>query len=198
MKMNKTILSLIAIVALGMAMTSCKDKKEAETKMVVTDSIKMDFKTNHYTLYSLEKGEEVPLSDSATTKWDFGINFVNIILNSHVSGPGQAGVIVKEGAYESLNSAPTEGYAYDTTSMKLAINSNPYSPGAWFVYDPVSHAFSPKAGVFFIIKTADGRYAKLEILEVKYADYDPGAMYPKKLIYKFRYTYQANGSVNFN
>lgn len=158
----------------------------------------MDFKTDHYTLYSLSEGKEIPLSDSATAKWDIGINFVNIILNSHASGPGQAGVIVKTGNYESATGAPTDGYSYDTTSMKLAINSNPYSPGAWYDYDPVTHAFSPKAGLYFFIKTANGKYAKLEILQVKYADYDPGAMYPKTLIYKFRYTYQSNGSVNFN
>lgn len=198
MKMKKITLPLLSAVLLGLGMTSCKDKNEAETKVVVTDSVEMDFKTNHYTFYSLSEGQEVPLSDSATTKWDIGINFVNIILNSHASGPGQGGVIVKSGNYESLTSAPTDGYAYDTSTTQLAINSNPFSPDAWFVYDPTTHAFSPKAGLFFIIKTADGKYAKLEILEVKYADYDPGAMYPKKLIYKFRYTYQSNGSVNFN
>lgn len=197
MKMKKIALPLLSVVLLGAGMTSCKDKK-VETKVVVTDSLVMDFKTNHYAFYSLSEGKEIPLSDSATTRWDFGVNLATIILNSNASGPGQAGVIVRAGNYESATSAPTEGYAYDTTFMKLAINSNPFSPGAWYDYVPATHAFSPKAGLYFILKTADGKYAKLEILEVKYADYEPGAMYPKNLIYKFRYTYQSNGSVNFN
>lgn len=197
MKMKKIALPLLSIVVLGAGMTSCKDKK-VETKVVVTDSLVMDFKTDHYAFYSLSEGKEIPLSDSATTKWDFGVNLATIILNGHASGPGQAGVIVKTGNYESATSAPTEGYSYDTSSTQLAINSNPFSAGAWYDYVPATHAFSPKAGLYFIIKTADGKYAKLEVLEVNYADYEQGAMYPKTLIYKFRYTYQSNGSVNFN
>lgn len=195
MKMKKITgpLFLLGLIILGM--TSCK-KESQNTTLVVTDSISMPFKGSHFTLYSLSEGKVIPISDSATSRWDIGINFASIILNSHASGPGQAGVIVKMGDYTSFNSAPTDGYSYDTTTTRLAINSNPFSPGAWYIYDPVSHAFSPKAGLFFVIKTANGHFAKLEILQVKYADYDEGALYPKTLIYKFRFTYQDNGSAN--
>lgn len=196
MKMKKIALPLLSIVLLGAGLTSCKDKK-VETKVVVTDSIAWNFQSSHHVFYSLSEGKEITLADSATAKWDIGFNLATIILNSHASGPGQAGVIVKTGNYESATSAPTEGYSYDTTAMQLAINSNPFSPNAWYVYDPVTHAFSPKAGQYFIVKTADGKYAKLEMISV-IPVIDPGALYPKTLIYKFRYTYQSNGSVNFN
>lgn len=185
---------------LVIAFASCSKNKDvaAPTTKIYTDSLMLPFMGSHFTLYSLAQGKEIPLADSASTDWDFGINFASLIFNSHASGPGQAGVIMVTGDYETYNMVPTTGFSYDTTSTQLAINSTPFSPNAWYVYDPVSHAFSPKAGLFFAVRTADGHYAKLEILSVTYANYTPGAMYPDNLLYKFRYVYQKNGSVNLN
>ncbi len=198
MKMKNITLGMIALGAITISMTSCeKDKTNTETKVVATDSVKMPFQSANYTFYSLENGKVVPLSDSATTNWDIGIRFTDIIVNSHASGPGQGGVITEtSGNYETFSTAPTTGYSFDTTTTKLVINGKYNDPGAWYLYNPVNHGFSPKAGWFFVIKTADGKYAKLEVTAVDYADYPQGSMYPNTLIYRFRYTYQADGSVN--
>ncbi|TXH21327.1 MAG: hypothetical protein E6Q95_03995 [Chitinophagaceae bacterium] len=80
--------------------------------------------------------------------------------------------------------------------MKLAIDYNAKSPNAWYIYNSTSHSFSPKAGLFFVIRTADGKYAKLEITSVNYEDLQPGAPFPSSLKYKFRYFYQKDGSTN--
>lgn len=194
-------LSAIGIIAVVTGIISCSKKENPNppskpTTYTVTDSIEIPFSTSHYALYSFKDSSEVALGDSATTKWDFGIRFVNIIANSHFSGPGNGGVITQTGDFNTFTTAPDNGYAYDTSATQLAINAG-FTDG-WYNYDPNTHAFSPKAGEFFIFRTAEGNYAKMEILSVTYAGYTPPNPTPTTLIYKFRYTYQSNGSKTFN
>jgi hypothetical protein len=200
MKKKTVKLSVLALVALTTGVISCSKKNNPtpapNSSVSVTDSIQVPFSsTAPYTLYSFKDSSVVPNSDSATTKWDFGIRFVNIIVNSHTSGPGNAAVITQPGVYETVTSAPESGYAYDTTSTKTAIDAG-YTTG-WYNYDPTdpTHTFHPKAGQFFVFKTADGHYVKMEILSVSYLPFSGPV--PVTLIYKFRYTYQADGSRNF-
>jgi hypothetical protein len=167
----------------------------SEPSIAVTDSIEIPFSSSSYVLYRFRDSTIVPNSDSATSKWDFGIRFVNIIANSHASGPGNAGVITQTGIFDNYMTAPISGYAYDTTTTKFAIDAG--TTTGWYNYNPTTHAFSPKAGQFFVFRTADDHYVKMEITEVKYAGYTPPNPTPTTLIYKFRYTYQADGSRNF-
>lgn len=196
--MNKKGIALSALLALTVALgfTACTKDADTQKQAVVNDSLKMTFRASNHTLYSLKDGKEISLTDSASTKWDIGIKFYNIILNSNASGPGKAGVIVKYGNYDDFKVAPTTGYSYDTTTTKLAIDYNYKSPNSWYNYIPANHGFAPKAGLFFVIKTAEGKYAKLEIVGVNYLDLVEGAMFPKFLQYKFRYFYQKDGSTN--
>ena len=198
MKMKMMKLSAFTVLILATGLFSC-GKDETPTPqplpaVTVTDSMKIPFSTNHYALYSFSDSSRVNLSDSATTKWDFGVRFVSIIVNSHASGPGNGGVITQDGVFDSYTTAPTTGYAYDTTSTNLAID-NGFTTG-WYNYDDATHVLSPKAGKFFVIKTADGHYAKMEVLAVDYANFNPPNPTPDSLVYKFRYTYQADGSTN--
>ena len=197
--MKKIALSALTVGLFALGLVACsKSNTPTDTKAVVKDSIRMTFKANNYTLYSLKDGKEVPLSDSATTKWDIGIKFYNIIVNSHASGPGQAAVkVMTDGNYLNFKDASgITNFSYDTTTTKLAIDYNYKSPTSWYNYIPANHGFSPKAGLYFVLKTAEGKYAKMEITDVFYEVYEPGAMYPNFLKYKFRYVYQKDGSTN--
>ena len=193
-------LSMLALSVLMIGLTSCsKDSVEdTPTTVTKTDSINVPFSAMApNTFFSFKNGAVVANSDSATTKWDFGLRFVNFIFNSNASGQGNAGVIVKQGLFDTTTVAPLNGYAYDTTatatsSIKPAIPFDVHN--SWFLYDDLTHAFSPKAGWYFIIRTADNHYVKMEILSVGYKDLV--GQVPNTLIYKFRYTYQADGSTN--
>lgn len=197
MKMKPLRWSMLLSAALLIGFTSCdKDEvKEQIAPITKTDSIRVSFDTRNgdYTLFSFKNGTVVPQSDSATAKWDFGIRFVNIIVNSHASGPGNASVITENGIYETYMQAPTTGYAYDTSATQRAINSG--IPDGWYDYNHATHAFTPKAGLFFVFRSVDNKYVKMEILSAEYEAFT-GPM-PEYVIYKFRYTYQADGSVNF-
>jgi len=201
MKM-KTLMGIAACVVLAAGITSCeKDSPDqpAQTTVSVTDSIKVPFaSTSSYVLYSFKDSAIVPNSDSATTKWDFGMRYVQMIVNSHASGPGSAGVISQSGIYADYNTAPTSGYAYDTTSTKLAVTWNPFDPNCWYLYNPTMHTAQPKAGQFFVFHTADNKYVKMEVTGITYADFVSQTEPPKSIIYKFRYVYQKDGSVQLN
>ena len=192
------ILRLIipAYVILIMGLVSCKknESDNAPTSVTKTDSIQVAFDPGAPNTFFNFKNDAVVLnSDSSSTKWDFGVRNVNFIINSHASGPGNGGVITQSGIYDNYSQAPQSGYAYDTSSTQLAIDAG-FNTG-WYIYNPTTHAFSPRAGQFFVIRTADSHYAKMEILSVDYLPFTGPV--PITLIYKFRYTYQSDGSTNF-
>ncbi|MBA2249059.1 MAG: HmuY family protein [Chitinophagaceae bacterium] len=190
--MNSVKLSLLAgVVIFSLAACNKKDSPVTVVPFQKVDSLKVSFSaTSPYTFFSFKNDAVVANSDSATTNWDFGLHFTTFIVNSFASGPGNAGAILQTSTYESAGIAPANGYAYDTTSSKKAIKD-----GSWYNYNPSTHSFSPKAGQVFFFRTADNKYVKFELLAV---DYEPFTGYvPVTLIYRFRYTYQPNGSKNF-
>ena len=191
----KTITSFSALTLVTIfLLASCK--KDEVTPVVppvtATQTLSVPFSTaTNFSFFSFKDSTRVSSADSATGKWDFAIRFTKILVNSQASGPGNAGVIMQDGIYSSITTAPTTGYSYDTTATRLAIKD-----GNWYDYNVATHAFSPKAGKVFIFKTADGlRYAKLQLLSVDYAPFV--GMVPVTLLYKFQYTYQPNGTTSF-
>ena len=179
-----------AIVALGamIMMSSCsKDSTTTVNSVQKTDSLKVNFSsTAPFAFFSFKDGTMVANTDSASTKWDFGLRLTTFILNSHTYGPGDAGAILQTALYDDVTAAPDNGYAYDTTASQKAIKD-----GSWYNYNPTTHAFAPKAGQTFIFRTADDHYVKMELLAVDYEPFVGPA--PVRLIYRFRYNYSTTG-----
>jgi hypothetical protein len=192
--MKKTIFNLAVAAVSGVFILSACSKSDPTPVVTIitkTDSIKVNFSpVAPFTFFSFKNDALVANSDSATTKWDFGLRFTTFILNSHAYGPGNAAAILQSSIYANVTNAPDAGYAYDTTTTQKGIKD-----GSWYDYNPATHAFTPKAGQTFIFRTADNFYVKMELLAV---DYEPFAgPTPNRLIYRFRYTYQANGTKAF-
>ena len=196
--MKNVRISLLAVAVVVAGLVSCGKEEvpaPAPTPAVsITDSVEIPFSSNNYLFYSFKDSAIVATTDSATTKWDLGLRFVSIIVNSHSSGPGNGGAITQVGLYDDFTTAPTTGYAYDTSATQPAIDASLNT--GWYNYDQNTHAFSPKAGQFFVIRTADNHYAKMEILSVTYAGFTPPNPTPTTLIYKFRYSYQPDGTTD--
>ncbi|MCX6315175.1 MAG: HmuY family protein [Sphingobacteriales bacterium] len=192
--MKKAILSSICIATGAMLFFSACTKSDPTPVVTIiqkTDSIKVNFSpVAPYTFFSFKNDALVANSDSASTKWDFGLRFTTFILNSHTYGPGNAGAILQNTIYSAATTAPATGYAYDTASTQKGIKD-----GSWYDYNVATHAFVPKAGQTFFFRTADNFYVKMELLAVDYEAFVGPT--PSRLIYRFRYTYQANGSLSF-
>jgi len=198
--MKKNI--LFAALSIAVAVVSCK-KDDAttpvSTTITSTQTLKVKYTTGSNSLFRFKDSTIVASSEITTTNWDFGFiheNYVpSMIVNSHISGPGSAGVIVLPSLYDGVATAPSSGYAYDTT-----INQRAVKAADWYTYNPQTHLPQLVTPRTFVFKAADGiHYAKVELLNVGYVNLVPagGTMLPDSLTYKFRYSYQANGSTTF-
>jgi hypothetical protein len=186
---NKIIYGAVCLPLIFAACSKSKTDLVTLPSTVKTKNITVNFSpTSSFTFFSFKDTTVIANSDSASTKWDFALRLTTFLVNSNASGPGNAGAILQDGVYDHVLAAPTTGFAYDTTSSQKAIKD-----GSWYDYNPTTHSFVPKAGKVFIFRTADGHYAKMELLGVSYEPFTGPV--PQRLIYNFRYTYQPN-SIN--
>lgn len=151
--------------------------------------------TNKYTLFSFKTGAIVSNADSASAKWDIGFNGTKVIVNSGTSGPGTAAAQVVSGIFTELTSAPDAGYLTDDKLAAPAFYAIRRGSGnGWYNYDPATNLISPIAGRVIVIQTADGKYAKMEIISYyKDAPVAPASTTTDRY-YTFRYLYQPDGS----
>ena len=207
----KSILSIFLIALLAAFFTACK--KSDPTPVVLTATTFKNLAadppsggynpangqpigvTKKFTFFSFKTGAIVANADSASVKWDIGFNGTIIIVNSSTSGPGAAGAIVQTGIFDEITTAPDAGYLQDnknSTTAKYAILTG--SGNGWYNYSQATNIVSPIAGRVLIFKTADSKYAKMEILSY----YQDAPVTPtsttKDRYYTFRYIYQADGS----
>ncbi len=198
--MKKMRLSGLVAMAFIAVFVSCKNDETPTPVTIKTEQKELLVNGNPagglFTFYNIESGAIVANSDSASSKWDFGIRFEKFIINSNASGPGTAQVQIKDGVFSALNTAPETGYAYDTTAAQLAVKGSD-----WYNYDAITRTFSPKAGKVFFFKTANNKYAKIEMLSADPTDDNGNAVVPPtrptKIKYKFRQSIQTNGTRNF-
>lgn len=118
-------------------------------------------KPNTYNYFSLVTGLAVSEDDAKTSKWDLAFSGTTILINGGTSGPGQGGAVILEKPFDSLSEAPKEGYKTDGASGD-AIASG--SGSSWYKYDMSVHAILPIVGRTIVVKTAEGKFAKIEFI----------------------------------
>ena len=214
--MKKNLTKFTLFLSLGLALVACR--KEEETIVVPVSAITVndlpadtvttlvDDKPQYagsITFYSLVDNKIVTKADSATTKWDVAFSSTKILVNSGTSGPGLGGAFVFKGLFDDLKTIPADSsFATDnSTASSFAI---PWGTGkAWYDYDGRNTLVNIIAGRVLVIRTATGKYAKIEILSY----YKGGITLPfsaslndkltKQRYYTFRYVYQPNGTKTF-
>ena len=155
-----------------------------------------------YTFFSLEGNTLVASTDSNSLKWDIAMRGTSIITNSGNSGPGNGGAFVYVGTFDELKTIPADSvFKKDNAPVSYAIPLG--SNKGWYVYNPVTTLITPVPGRVLVIKTASGKYAKVEILNYYKGGVTPDATasdndkLTKQRYYTFRYAYQGNGSTSF-
>jgi hypothetical protein len=140
--------------------------------------------TKSYVYFSLATGKEVPAADAKSKNWDIAFSKTTIATNSGTSGPGEGGAIVLEKPFDLVSEAPKEGYKTDGDAG-FAIPGG--SGNSWYKYDMSVHAILPIPGRTLLVKTADGKLAKVEIISY-YKGAPEDVPTEESSYYTFRYT----------
>ncbi|TAD99020.1 MAG: hypothetical protein EAZ97_09875 [Bacteroidetes bacterium] len=152
--------------------------------------------SNRFTLFSFKNNAVVANADSASNQWDIGFRGTIIIVNGGNVRAGKGGAYIYTGLFDELKSIPeTAVFKTDESATNLAITTG--SGNGWYNYNAANNMISPIAGKVLVIRTADGNYAKVEILSY-YKD-SPVAVDANSLAryYTFRFIYQPNNSKIF-
>lgn len=145
-----------------------------------------------FTFFNLK--DNAVVTDTNGTNWDLSFKGTTIITNSGISGSGEGGAIVLTGTtFEDYEEAPAMDYAIDDSSS-FAIPTG--SGNGWYNYNFMNNSITPIPGVVLIIRTGDGKFAKVEILSYYKDVIDPAEIDPNVGFrnYTFRFVYQKDGS----
>lgn len=221
--MNKSVFAP-CFLALTMGMWGCQQSEEQPEVIAQTiTNLNADYaplvfnqggpptrpaETKKYTLFNFRTGQIIPNADSASGSWDIGFRATSIIFNSGTSGPGTAAAQVVVGTFDEIREAPESGFIQDNKNAVpsgFAVLSSPLIPGStatnhWWQNTgaATSTIVSPIAGRVIVVRTADGKYVKMEILSYyENAPASPNNMVDKDRFYTFRYVYQPAESRSF-
>ena len=215
MKMN--LRKITMGLGLSIALVACSKKEEAivlPLSAITVNDLAADTVTGlgpdgrpqsagTTTYYSLIDNKIIASTDAASTKWDIAFSSTKILVNSGTSGPGLGGAFVFKGLFDDLKTIPTDS-SFTTDNATAASYAIPLGSGkAWYTYDGLTTLVSPIAGRVLVIRTANGKFAKIEILNYYKGGITPAATASdsekssKQRYYTFRYAYQANGSKVF-
>lgn len=155
----------------------------------------------NFTFYSLTDGKIVDKADSNSTQWDIALDGTTILVNGSTSGPGQGEAQIVNGAFDELSEAPQTGYQADSESG-LAIPTG--SGNGWYNYTGSEgnppNTIIPLPGRIIVLRTAEGNYAKMEVLSYYKGNPDTSSSdFTREggRHYTFRYVVQPNGSRAF-
>jgi hypothetical protein len=213
----KVASSLVAFIGLSALLISCgKDVTTPNTvpDVVTVTNLYADTTTgfsptgrpigrNEFTYFSLRENKIITGADTLTNKWDIAFKQFYIKVNggTNATGGGNAAAAVLNtdfALYKKVD-LPNTAFAQDNGAT-WAINP---MPGGWYTYSTTTFIALPIPGKTFVIRTADGRYAKMEILSF-YKDgvtpatsASPAEKALKQFFYQFRFAFQADGTVDF-
>ncbi len=119
--------------------------------------------------------------------WDLAIRRFRMITNGGPGFAGEGGTLpLADTGFDAIREAPADGYVPSAIQRGDSINDALLK---WYDYGFTSHILSPKPLVY-VVRTADGRYAKLEILGYYCPGATPGCL-------TIRYVYQGSRSRSF-
>lgn len=141
-----------------------------------------------YSYYDLDKDRRV--NDPESSDWDIAFDGTRILANYAHGG----GIMVVEEDYSDVKEAPTSGYTDE--------NDN------WYIYTAFAeegpqHAIIPKENYTLVVKTPEGRYAKIKMKsyylgnpDVDSEEFENLDTRPEPEFYTFEYTLQSDEESN--
>lgn len=197
--------SVLALSVLSL-LTSCSDDGNNAANV----SLETKTFSNLYAPQTGGQGQPVggaftkfSFSQNATVtddSWDIAFRGTTIIVNGGAAigitdeptRTGNGGVSIVTNTLDAVTAIPdVSSFAQDATNT-YAIPTG--SGNGWYNYNSTNNLITPIAGKIFVVKTHDGKYAKMEIISYyKDAPATPDATALSRY-YTFRYVYQPNGT----
>ena len=212
---SKIVMLLMAAMALT-SFSSCGGDDDddnggnssgPESQELVKKTVMLSRKTNYgndWIYFSLKEGRELASvteeNHMENLDWDIAFNRYNIRTNGGLSGKGQGGALDTESKdMESVKAVPEKEFILDEKAMitesftgsgvtECESTLNPCLAEAIKFQGPPP-SYTPNNHIY-IIKTADGKYAKIKVLGFHNNEGKSGFI-------SFEYVYQPNGSRNF-
>jgi hypothetical protein len=206
MKTNFLKLTLLALVVFT---ASCSNDDDKTPEVVTEKAVNIPAPQTGgqgqpvggpFTKFSFSENKVV-----TNDKWDIAFRGTTIIVNGGVKfnaesadepvRTGQAAVSIVSGTFASVTAIP------EATTFKQDANAVYAFPTSgdnmWYDYNGLTHIITAKAGKVFVIKTHDGKYAKVEFLNYyKDAPATPSATSDPRY-FTFNFAYQANSTTTF-
>lgn len=144
--------------------------------------------------FSFETGA---VTDSETD-WDIAFRGTTIAINGGtVTGTadeptrnGDGGAVIETGTFADITSASGLNYAVDADGA-FAVPTG--SDNGWYNYNPATFTVTPIPGRVLVIRTHDGKYAKIEILSYyRDAPAQPDPFMDESRVFTFNYVYNPN------
>ena len=123
------------------------------------------------------------VENPGSREWDLAFRRYQIISNGGREFVGQAGIVdVGAVRFADVTAAPETGYVLTEGTA----DPRNHAIAGWYGYGYFSHVLTPKSHVW-VVRTASGHYAKMEILSYYCPRSQPGCV-------TLRYVYQGDGS----
>ncbi|WP_111308946.1 HmuY family protein [Confluentibacter sediminis] len=146
-----------------------------------------------FTKFSFSTGQ----ATTSETEWDIAFRGTSIILNGGTSlgttdEPDRTGEASGYIADSTLG-----GITKVNTALLKEDSDKGYVITGWYTYSgPPKHVITPTPGKVLVIKTHDGKYAKVEILSYyKDAPENPDGLTDESRYFTFKYVYQPNEGI---
>lgn len=147
-------------------------------------------------------------ANAQTLSWDIGFTGIYnsmIIINNGADpkspgygGPGQGLIVSLEKTYSQVTEAPDLAYMKANNLSFVGWDAYPQPDNrGWYFYDLKTHISVPVKGRTFVLLTADGKYAKLEMLNIYKGNPDVVTdLHWPAPYFNFRFYVQEDGSRN--
>ncbi|HMI04351.1 MAG TPA: HmuY family protein [Pedobacter sp.] len=215
MKNIKSVLLLMTAITLLCSCTKKEIKPELQdTKSTVIKDLPGDVGNtvgsgNEFTPFylSLKTGAKADPSKVKTSEWDiaFTKEYNSLLVANNGSTPGTPGYggtgtgsfLIVEKPYDQVTLAPSA--AEFSASGISGIGWDSGNGIGWFFYDLKTHIAVPVKNRTFLLRTAEGKYAKIEMVSMyKGAPATVSDLNWPAPYFTFRYYLQEDGSGNLN
>ncbi|MGD1946240.1 MAG: HmuY family protein [Croceivirga sp.] len=201
----KTTFKLFGLIFMLFAFVACSDDEGPELLSVQSNtasnipapqigSFGQGEISGEFTKFSFATGAVT----TSETEWDLALRGTTVAVNGGTTTGtndeparnGQGGATIVDGTFASVTSAEGLSFAVDGTGA-FAIPTG--SDNGWYNYNFMTNVVSALPGKIFVIRTHDGKFAKVEFLSYyENAPANPDGFADTPRFYTFNYVYNPN------